>query len=208
MPCLAGSVTSVQGMEECELCAVGTYQSETGQDTCDECPTDQITSEWAIVAGAYKWVPVRGAQNASSCGCNQGFREVDGECVECGDSSITGLVCGGKDDVMVAAGFYAADDSFSVFKCHGAAGKCVGGEAGSTCAAGRRGTACAFCWEGYSRRCAFPARSVPFSPEEAQTAPRRHDNIRAHVENTQDRTRACDCKFPCSVVRETQHSAA
>jgi len=149
MPCLAGSVTSVQGMEECELCAVGTYQSETGQDTCDECPTDQITSEWAIVAGAYKWVPVRGAQNASSCGCNQGFREVDGECVECGDSSITGLVCGGKDDVMVAAGFYAADDSFSVFKCHGAAGKCVGGEAGSTCAAGRRGTACAFCWEGY-----------------------------------------------------------
>ncbi|CAK0906974.1 unnamed protein product [Prorocentrum cordatum] len=151
MPCLAGSVTSVQGMEECELCAVGTYQSETGQDTCDECPTDQITSEWAIVAGAYKWVPVRGAQNASSCGCNQGFREVDGECVECGDSSITGLVCGGKDDVMVAAGFYAADDSFSVFKCHGAAGKCVGGEAGSTCAAGRRGTACAFCWEALRR---------------------------------------------------------
>merc|ERR1712187_983275 len=47
-------------------------------------------------------------------------------------------------EVFVLAGYYAEDD-FSIFKCHGNAKRCVGGQAGQTCAEGREGLSCGQC---------------------------------------------------------------
>ncbi|CAK0896286.1 unnamed protein product [Prorocentrum cordatum] len=113
------------------------------------CPlARQITSERTLVQGRYQWVPKEKSDDASHCGCGAGDRLVNGACEDCGNEDFDGLICLGKDEVEVAPGFYAADSSFSIFKCHSDTAHCVGGKPGSTCAPGREGISCALCKPG------------------------------------------------------------
>jgi hypothetical protein len=134
--CATGKFAMDFGQTECTRCGVGSYQDEKGRSQCKLCNRTMTTVG-------------DGVESGDLCTCGEGTRPGgNGECEDCGDSDETGLVCKGGNDVELQAGFYAADDSLSVFRCRADDSRCVGGPPGEMCAAGREGIACADCVAG------------------------------------------------------------
>ncbi|CAK0794675.1 unnamed protein product, partial [Prorocentrum cordatum] len=151
LACAPGSRAAAAGAPSCEPCLVGYYQELPGRSECTRCPAG-ITSEWTLVEGRRQWVPVEGASGPSACGCAAGTRsDGGGGCVSCGTKETTGVICRGKDDVVIAEGFFAEDSSLSVYQCFGDSARCVGGPPGATCADGRTGITCSMCQRGMKR---------------------------------------------------------
>jgi len=131
--CPRGKFAMSASQTECTRCGIGSYQDEKGRSQCKLCNRTMTTVG-------------DGVESRDLCTCGSGTRPgAHGECKDCGDDEETGLVCKGGHDVELAPGFFAADDSLSVFRCRAGVSRCVGGPPGKMCAAGREGIACADC---------------------------------------------------------------
>lgn len=150
--CAPGTFTEGAGSTECLMCATGRFAMDFGQTQCTRCGVGSYQDEkgrsQCKLCNRTMTTVGDGVESGGLCTCGPGTRPGgNGECEDCGDSDETGLVCKGGNDVELAPGFYAADDSLSVFRCREDS-RCVGGPPGETCAAGREGIACADCVAG------------------------------------------------------------
>eukprot|EP00929_Paragymnodinium_shiwhaense_P036218 TRINITY_DN19440_c0_g1_i2.p1 TRINITY_DN19440_c0_g1~~TRINITY_DN19440_c0_g1_i2.p1 ORF type:complete len:1136 (+),score=120.67 TRINITY_DN19440_c0_g1_i2:82-3489(+) len=167
LPCPAGSFSKTGTLLECEQCPrghfcgtgaqvptpclVGTYAETVGSSICTACSNGKVrpelwtTMEQVLNKGRLSYIYKEAAANKSLCGCDVGARSTGDQCVECGE----GMACMGKDDVFVENGYYAADDSYSIFRC-GSAARCTSNDRspGNSCAAGREAIACGLCEPG------------------------------------------------------------
>ncbi|CAK0839895.1 unnamed protein product, partial [Prorocentrum cordatum] len=159
VPCEAGTYVDVVGQNACIDCETRRFSDEGGATACERCPRGSFANSTGRASctdcphkESGKTTGGLGSESEEDCQCGVGFKPVasDGSCETCGEEDETGLVCLGNDVVEVAAGFYAADESLSVFRCYGndPTLRCRGGLAGQTCAPGRAGISCSECQEG------------------------------------------------------------
>jgi len=147
--CPSGSFALSPGSSACELCPVGRYATEAGALLCTSCGQSMqskeafTTMQKLVVNGFDQFSYVAGAEQASYCGCDIGYRSTSGgECETCTE----GMVCPGLGTVLIDYGYFSeAQPDISVYECHGDEGRCAGGPPGQTCAQGRRGLTCAEC---------------------------------------------------------------
>lgn len=148
--CDPGKYAPGRGLTSCRPCKVGYYADRRGHDQCVPCPGNgRFPDFWTTLkqvekSGSKQWVPTQGAINSSSCGCEEGTRQIGSrECEECGE----GLRCLGMNEVRINPG-YTSEAIISVYSCSGDVHRCVGGEPPTTCAHGFQGPACARCAPG------------------------------------------------------------
>jgi hypothetical protein len=143
---------STSVVDQCVPCAPGTYSPLTGGKKCVRCPADaynpHLGSGNCTACPDNTHIPIATRDNRTLCGCLTNFFQPDGLAGEACEACPRGGLCvGGFTGPVARPGFWAANESATLYLKCDTEEACPGGPPGS-CSLGYQGRLCAGCTPG------------------------------------------------------------